>query len=94
MKAMLQPIDEAYKMVSGEPSMTAVSDAAQGKKPTTDDEQRMDDYEDKNENEDSQEDTTEDSNEHEMDDKCVDINEAYAMLFESLSMILRGKSDD
>ncbi len=65
------PMDEAYKMVTGDPSLTAVSDAAKGKVPLSDDEQRMKDYK--------------------TDERCLDIDEAYAMLFESLSVILRNK---
>lgn len=68
----LNPMDEAYKLLTGDPSMTAVSEAAQGGKPLTDKQQRVKNFY--------------------QDEKCVDINDAYAMLFESLSVILRGKS--
>lgn len=66
-------MDEAYKLISGEPSITAVSDAAKGDKPLTDEQQRMKDYARKN------------------DSMCADIDDAYAMLFESLAVIMRNK---
>lgn len=73
---MLQKINtemnEAYKLVSGDPSIDAVSRAAQGQMPLSDKEKRMKDFM--------------------VDEKCLDINEAYAMLFESLSIIARSKS--
>jgi hypothetical protein len=67
----INPMDEAYKLLTGDPSIKAVSQAAKGEIPLSDDEQRMKDYE--------------------TDEKCQDINQAYAMLFESLAMIIKSK---
>jgi len=67
----LNPMDEAYKLLTGDPSIKAVSQAAKGEVPLSDKEQRMKDYE--------------------TDEKCQDINQAYAMLFESLAMIIKSK---
>jgi hypothetical protein len=72
-------MQEAYKLLDGEPSATAVSDAAKGEKPKTDFEDREDYHE-------------EDLDRREGKVKgCTDIDEAYASLFESLSIILRNK---
>lgn len=71
MKTQLEPMDEAYKLLTGDPSIKAVSQAAKGEIPLSDKEQRMKDFE--------------------QDDKCVDINDAYATLFESLAIILKSK---
>lgn len=70
-KINTEPMEEAYKMVGGDPSMTAVSDAAKGEMPLSDKQKRMKDYE--------------------LQQGCMDINEAYAMLFESLAVILKSK---
>ena len=67
----LEPMDEAYKMLTGDPSMTAVSQAAKGEVPLSDKEQRIKDFN--------------------QDNKCIDINDAYASLFESLAIILKSK---
>lgn len=41
----LNPMDEAYKLLTGDPSIKAVSQAAKGEVPLSDKEQRMADYE-------------------------------------------------
>lgn len=65
-------MNEAYKLITGDPSLTAVSDAAKGQPPLSDKEQRLKDWKPAG--------------------MCLDINEAYAMLFESLAMIAKSKS--
>lgn len=40
-KKQTDPMEEAYKLISGDPSQTAVSDAAKGEPPLTDKQQRM-----------------------------------------------------
>ena len=84
-KEKTDDIDEAYKHLTGDPGMTAVSDAAMGKKPLTDDQQRMAE-------------AHEEDDEHEegempshTDPKCMDINEAYALLFEGLAAVAKAK---
>ena len=83
-----EPMEEAYKMLGGTPSATAVSDAAKGDKPLTDDEQRM-----KEAPEDPTQDEAEDKEEGEYKKtegvECSDLEEAYAMLFEGLATIIR-----
>jgi hypothetical protein len=64
-------MDEAYKLMSGDPAIDAVSEAAKGNVPLTDKEGRVKHFN--------------------ASQKCVDINDAYATLFESLSVILRSK---
>lgn len=71
MNKIIQPLDDAYKLITGDPSMTAVSDASKGEIPLSDKEQRMKEFH--------------------QSTRCSGIDEAYAMLFESLSMILREK---
>lgn len=89
-KTKTDPMDEAYKLLDAQPSATGVSDAAKGLAPKNDNEARED-------TEDAKEDklygTSESPSEDAGDKKqmCDDIDEAYAMLFESLSVILRSK---
>lgn len=94
-----EDINEAYKNLTGDPSMTAVSDAAMGKKPLTDDEQRMKEADEQDESPaheaapgDAEEDRAEgeDPDMH-CDPKCMDINEAYALLFEGLAAVAKAK---
>lgn len=78
-KTDTNPMDDAYKSLDGSPSATGVSDAAKGNQPANDNEQFRDD-----------------TNEHNDrlygggDAKCMDINQAYAMLFESLAVIMKN----
>ena len=66
----LTPMEEAYKLLEGQPAIDAVSKAAKGEIPETDKEQRM-----------------------RLQGKEIrtSIEEAYANLFESLSMIIRHR---
>ena len=74
-KTNTEPMNEAYKMLDGAPSATGVSDAAKGIMPKT----AMQDTEDQLE-----------AKTNRMMG-CHDINEAYAMLFESLAVIMKSK---
>lgn len=70
------PMEEAYKLLDGEPSIDAVSKAAKGEKPDTDHERREEEHEEKSDR---------------FGKGAQDIDEAYANLFESLSVILRSR---
>lgn len=84
-KTNTDPMDEAYKMLDGQPSATGVSDAAKGLAPKNDDEDYRDNQEEKNDRLYDGEDAPDKKQ------MCHDIDEAYAMLFESLSVIMRNK---
>lgn len=71
-KTNTDPMDEAYKLLDGEPAQDAVSQAAKGNVPLSDNEYRM-----KN---------------AQPDPLCTDINDAYAMLFSALSVIMGKKA--
>jgi len=91
-KTNTDPMDEAYKMLDGQPSATGVSDAAKGLAPKNDDEDFRENEEEKNDKlygETEGEDPKEESQDKKQ--MCHDIDEAYAMLFESLSVIMRNK---
>lgn len=97
-KEKTDDIDEAYKHLTGDPGMTAVSDAAMGKKPLTDDEQRMKEADEQDESPaheaapgDAAEDKAEGEDSDYCDPKCMDINEAYALLFEGLAAVAKAK---
>jgi hypothetical protein len=82
MKTKTDPMDEAYKLLDGQPSATGVSDAAKGLAPKSDNEDREDNQ------------IAHDERLYGSADKkqvCTDIDEAYAMLFESLAIIMRTK---
>lgn len=80
-KINTEPMDEAYKLLGGDPAGDAVSVAAKGGVPETDDEQRMRTM--------GKTDKTEVTAQ-----MCTDIEDAYAKLFEGLAGIMRyrGKS--
>lgn len=63
-------MEEAYKLVSGSPAIDAVSVAAKGGVPETDQEQRF-------------------RTQSAKDAMCMEIDEAYANLFQALSVIAR-----
>lgn len=74
-KKQTDPMEEAYKMLDGEPAGDAVSKAAKGEEPESDFEARED---------------NEDKMVSRFQGKVgAEIEEAYAMLFESLSIIMR-----
>ena len=70
-------MEEAYKLLSS-PSSTGVSDAAKGIKP-------------ENMYQEEEEDDEEHTERLEGDHPTEDIREAYAMLFESLAVIMKNK---
>lgn len=76
------PMDEAYKLLDAKPSATGVSDAAQGLAPKNDDE-------DFRENEEEQLERQYGGGKPRP--ASCDIDDAYAMLFESLAVIMRHK---
>lgn len=78
-------MEEAYKMISGDPAIDAVSKAAMGDVPQTDKEKRMADFEQKTANYGNQAGENEATN-------CID--EAYAMLFEALAMLARSHAEE
>lgn len=86
-KTNTEPMDEAYKMLSGSPSSTGVSDAAKGVMPQSAAEEVDENNTQKTQRVMGQADdeTTEPAN------YCDDINAAYAMLFESLAVIMKSK---
>lgn len=79
-KTNTDPMDEAYRLLDGKPSATGVSDAAKGLAPKNDNEDFRD-------NEEAYNDRLYGGNKQ----ACRDIDEAYAMLFESLAIIMRNK---
>lgn len=81
------PMDEAYKLLEGTPSATGVSDAAQGLAPKNDDEDFRDKTEEINERRIGTDTPKEESVER--PSQCLD--DAYAMLFESLAVIMKSK---
>lgn len=80
----LNPIDEAYKMVSGDPGIDAVSKAAMGETPMSDEESRVDDFNKKQDPKAAIKSTP-----GVPKVSCDDIDEAYAKLFEGLAAIMR-----
>lgn len=95
-KTNTEPMDEAYKMLDGAPSATGVSDAAKGKHPKKDDVQYREDTEDMNDRlyEDMEHDEEGKQKDpakarYNPDSKCMDIDEAYSMLFEALAIITK-----
>lgn len=69
-----QPMEEAYKQLDGKPAIDAVSQAAMGKQPLTDEESRVEDF----------------NRQYKDNGICADdIEEAYAKIFEGLAMVAR-----
>lgn len=77
--------NEMYKQLTGSPGLTSVSDAAKGEKPET-----LAEFEESYHDEWA---SKVDGKPHTVvsPEECHDIEEAYAMLFESLAMIARHK---
>lgn len=73
---LTDPMEEAYKLLDGEPAIDAVSQAAKGLKPESDAEQRV-----KNHDAEMQR--------RGLEQGCSDVQEAYARLFDSLADIMR-----
>jgi hypothetical protein len=74
------PMEEAYKLLDGSPAADAVSKAAKGESPESDNEQREEAMEEKSER---LYDGT--------DVEACDLQDAYAMLFQGLAAIMKHK---
>lgn len=74
------PMEQAYKLLGGDPAGDAVSVAAKGGKPESDDEQRFRTQAPKDQVADEDD---------ELECGPDDVQRAYAQLFESLATILR-----
>jgi hypothetical protein len=76
-KTNTDPMEEAYKLLDGEPAADAVSQAAQGNVPKTDMEAREDDHDMQTQ--------------RFMGGGIQDIDDAYAALFGALAFIIQHK---